>query len=226
MGSFFKQLDLACTDGDFSWNDVANLANGSPSVHLQQALLRTAAGDSVLWEFMLPGDDHAFIPPTLPASAPPSPLAGSTYGWEQRSIGLGYDLPTFDFNSFSFSAISAHATHVAADQMEIVLSYPAAGALDANERRRLSLGILGPTPGPAGTTLQCVLEDAAPADLSILAVDGRVIATLVHGPMPAGSHQIRWPGRDSTGRPLPSGVYFARLRSGGETACTRVLLLR
>ncbi len=226
MGSFFKQLDLAYTDGSFLWNDAANQANGSPAVHLQQALLRNAAGDSLLWEFMLPGDAFTFMPPTLPDSAPPAPLAGSAYGWEQRSIGLGYDLQTFDFNSFSFSVISAHATHVAADQMGVTLSYPAAGALEGTEGHRLSLSILGPSPGPAGSTLRYVLEHAATVDLSILTVDGRAIATLAHGSMPAGSHQIQWLGRDSAGRLLPSGVYFAQLRSGGDRARTRILLLR
>jgi hypothetical protein len=226
MGSFFRPLDLGYSDGRFAWSDAENPAGGSPRVHVQQAVLHNAAGDSILWEFLLPGAAHDFIPPTLPPSAPHVPAAGALYRWEQRSIGLGYDLPTFDFDAFPFSAIVAHASHIASDEMDVLLSYPAAAIGDPTTDRRISLGIQGPNPGRDGAVFLCTLDRAGAAELSISTADGRLVAIPSRGVLAAGAHSIRWSGRDEGGRPLASGIYFARLKTDFGVATTRVLLLR
>jgi flagellar hook assembly protein FlgD len=46
--------------------------------------------------------------------------------------------------------------------------------------------------------------------LEIFNVQGRLVATLVDDYLGAGIHQIRWDGK-SGGRPVPAGVYFARV---------------
>lgn len=72
MSSYFAPLDLAHGSGTFSWNDAANPGNGSPLVHVQTAYIRSVSGDSLLWEFMIPGAVRAFERPILPPWAPPS----------------------------------------------------------------------------------------------------------------------------------------------------------
>lgn len=63
-------------------------------------------------------------------------------------------------------------------------------------------------------------------DLELFDGSGRRIATLVDGPLSAGAHQREWNGRADSGEQLPSGVYFARLRAGGEERKIRVLRVR
>jgi hypothetical protein len=226
MASFFRPLDLAYADGRFDWSDAANPVDGSPAVALQQAVLRNATGDSLLWEFLLPGDRLTLIPPTLPPSAPPAPVAGFPYRWEQRSIGLGYDLPVFDFDAFAFSDILAHVSHAAADRLDVLLSYPAADAPDeVQDTPGLSLHVVGANPVGAEAILRCTLAASSAVDLSILTADGRAVATLAQGSLPAGIHDVRWSARDADGRPLPNGIYFARLRADGKAAVTRILVL-
>jgi bacillopeptidase F (M6 metalloprotease family) len=62
-------------------------------------------------------------------------------------------------------------------------------------------------------------------ELSIYDVLGRARRTVKLGPLAAGSHSWVWDGRDSDGRPLASGAYFARLSAGGETRVQKLLKL-
>jgi len=62
--------------------------------------------------------------------------------------------------------------------------------------------------------------------LEVFDAAGRLAAQLVNGPMSAGRHEVPWNGLGSGGSRLAAGPYFARLGAGGETAITRVTLLR
>jgi hypothetical protein len=52
------------------------------------------------------------------------------------------------------------------------------------------------------------------------------VRTLVSGSAAAGRHEARWLGEDDAGRRASSGVYFVRLRSGGDAATRKVQLQR
>ena len=54
---------------------------------------------------------------------------------------------------------------------------------------------------------------AGPVTLSILDLEGRVVRHLLRGEMPGGRHRVIWDGTDGGGRPVPSGLYFYRLKS-------------
>jgi len=62
--------------------------------------------------------------------------------------------------------------------------------------------------------------------LEIFEPTGRKITTLVNQTLKAGSHTMIWNGRNAAGQPVPSGVYFYRLRSKNFNATRKMLLLR
>jgi flagellar hook assembly protein FlgD len=57
-------------------------------------------------------------------------------------------------------------------------------------------------------------------------VAGRLVRTLVDGPLPAGRHEARWNGRSEGGGAAASGVYFCRLTLPGSSKTRRMVLLR
>jgi hypothetical protein len=57
-------------------------------------------------------------------------------------------------------------------------------------------------------------------------VSGRRVATLASRVMEAGSRTLVWNGKDETGNPSASGVYFLRLRAGTLSATTKLVLVR
>ena len=83
-----------------------------------------------------------------------------------------------------------------------------------------------PNPANPGTQLKFTLLRAGPARVDVYDARGRRVRTLVDERREAGDHQVMWRGRDRTGRPVPSGVYIARLRYGGTTETCRLTLVR
>jgi len=84
----------------------------------------------------------------------------------------------------------------------------------------------GPNPFEASTTLCFSLPRETRATLSILDASGRQVSLLVEGRLRAGTHAWTWDGKDRAGRPLPSGLYFGRLRADDVEHTWRLVLLR
>jgi hypothetical protein len=84
-------------------------------------------------------------------------------------------------------------------------------------------------PNPMGPTTELVagLPATASAELAIVDIAGRVRRTLwTTSEATAGEHRIAFDGKDADGQRLPSGVYLARLRSGGSQTQARLVILR
>jgi flagellar hook assembly protein FlgD len=90
---------------------------------------------------------------------------------------------------------------------------------------QIALAACRPNPSFGPTTFQYSLgAEAADVELAIFDITGRSVRTLVSGPVHVGTHQAVWDGRDDNGRLNRAGVYYYRLRSGGETR-SRLLVL-
>ena len=74
-----------------------------------------------------------------------------------------------------------------------------------------------PNPTGRGTVIKFYVPQAREAHLMIFDAAGRRLRVLANGGVAAGVHQIDWDGRDDSGAPLSSGIYFVRLTVGGET---------
>jgi sugar lactone lactonase YvrE len=78
-----------------------------------------------------------------------------------------------------------------------------------------------PNPFNPSTEIRFALPEAGPVLLEVYDALGRGVATLVDGPMPAGTHSVQF---DASGR--SSGVYYYRLRAGGETQMRRMVFTK
>jgi hypothetical protein len=83
-----------------------------------------------------------------------------------------------------------------------------------------------PNPVMSGTELAFSLEQPSQACLKVYDLAGRLVRTLVDGPLAAGPHSARWDAKDNAGSSVPSGVYFYRLESGGLTATKQLVVAR
>jgi hypothetical protein len=70
------------------------------------------------------------------------------------------------------------------------------------------------------------MMQAGPVRASVLDLAGRRVASLYDGPLPAGSHELRWNGRDGDGLHVANGVYFIQLATPWETTSTKLTVLR
>lgn len=78
-----------------------------------------------------------------------------------------------------------------------------------------------PNPFNPTTTLEYTLERGARVELAVYNVTGQRVATLDEGLRGAGSHRVLFDAAD-----LASGVYYARLSTGGETKSVKMALVR
>ncbi|MEZ5063799.1 MAG: FlgD immunoglobulin-like domain containing protein [bacterium] len=83
-----------------------------------------------------------------------------------------------------------------------------------------------PNPFRDHTTIRYELPRAARVELAVYDVAGRRVRVLDEGERAAGPHRTEWDGLDQSGRPVAGGVYFSRLKSGGSTSTSRVILTR
>lgn len=95
-------------------------------------------------------------------------------------------------------------------------------------RSLLTLRLDGPIPNPVRDACRFLIgmPEAGLAELVLFAVSGRVIRRLWSGPLNVGSHPIDWDGRNDSGEPATSGVYFARLITIGSRIARRLVLVR
>jgi hypothetical protein len=83
-----------------------------------------------------------------------------------------------------------------------------------------------PNPFNPTTTISFTLPETGKVMLSIYDVQGRLVRTLVDGIVGEGYQKCIWVGRDASGSPVGSGVYFYRLTAGDKTLTKKMVLLR
>jgi hypothetical protein len=63
-------------------------------------------------------------------------------------------------------------------------------------------------------------------ELTVHDVAGRRVRRIAAGEFPAGRHELEWDARNESGRPVPAGVYFFRLKAAGIVHSRPVVLTR
>jgi hypothetical protein len=83
-----------------------------------------------------------------------------------------------------------------------------------------------PNPFNPISTIRYDLPHRSEVRLAIYGLLGREVRMLVRGLQEPGNHQTQWNGQDQTGRPVPSGIYIARLVTPEYNKSIKMLLLR
>jgi uncharacterized repeat protein (TIGR01451 family) len=84
-----------------------------------------------------------------------------------------------------------------------------------------------PNPANPSVTIAYALPMESQVKVDIFDVEGRSVATLVDGQMPAGRHSVVWDGRDHTGANAAGGVYFCRVQCcDGQETLNKVIKVR
>jgi hypothetical protein len=83
-----------------------------------------------------------------------------------------------------------------------------------------------PNPFNPETTIRFSLGTAGPVKLSVYNTKGQLVRTLANSQMPSGPHQMLWNGRDESGAPVASGVYFYRLDTDNYNRIMKMVLMK
>jgi len=92
---------------------------------------------------------------------------------------------------------------------------------ESPSKTAVALGMAVPNPFNPTTMIQYILTGPAHVKLRTYDAGGHPVRVLVNGHRAAGSHEVRWDGRNAQGRTLPSGVYFYELSVNGKVVAVR-----
>jgi hypothetical protein len=132
------------------------------------------------------------------------------------------------YNYFNTAAPTA-ATLQAGRAIKITTAGPGAASAHSGTMSPAPLALTldgWPNPAASSTTLRFALGRAQPVTLRIYDAGGRLVQTLLRGPLAAGPHTLEWTGTDARGNPVPAGVYFYRLDGDGASATRKLMWLR
>ncbi len=135
---------------------------------------------------------------------------------QAKTLGLqGY----FTAN-FSAAERTAIATALGIPAADLALEIFSAGEplVGIGERDGGPVRFLSAAPNPFTnrSLIRYGLASAQSVKLAIYSAAGRRIKVLTDASLPAGDHQAAWNGKDHQGRSMPSGVYYAVLKTGGK----------
>lgn len=118
---------------------------------------------------------------------------------------------------YKLAAIDVHGNRGA---FATLLANQVTGVGDAD---RPVLALSAPSPNPSHGSLEFAFSLAGEgrARLQVLDAQGRVVRTLLDGVRPAGRTNLRWDGRDASGRHAGAGLYWVRLETASGSRVQR-----
>ena len=90
----------------------------------------------------------------------------------------------------------------------------------------LALHQNNPNPFNPVTDITFDLPNDSNVKLEVFNMLGQKVASLVDGDVPAGTHTVRWNGKDSNGNEAATGVYFYKLTTEKQTLTRKMILLK
>ncbi len=156
-------------------------------------------------------------------------LSTSRREWERVERRLTDYIPLSSQVRFRFIAADdgeGSVVEAAIDDLEIVTYEEPSGPLP-REVSAIVLARSGPGRFDAPVHIRFgIPSPGRKVTLRIFDVTGRQVSTLVDGETVVGIRDVSWDGRDRAGRRVASGIYFVRLKAGGETVSRQFPMIR
>jgi len=106
---------------------------------------------------------------------------------------------------------------------------PVHGTIDLTKQGPAGV-VSAASPNPltrAGTGISYSLGENGPVSIRIFTVGGRLVRTLKEGEYTtAGTHEVRWDGRDDRGERVVSGIYFVKTIRLDETSVSKLVVMK
>lgn len=159
---------------------------------------------------------------------------GGAIGWRYAGafdLTAGTDSATFDepcageYIKCSIDMIAELAESPELHDLEFTYDVPS-GVGEGPRAPSARLYPAVPNPFNPSTTIRFAVPSAGTARLDIHDAAGRLVRTLVDADLPPGEHAAVWDGKSAAGRAVQSGIYFARLRAGGGSSSSILVLVR
>ncbi|HVP39133.1 MAG TPA: FlgD immunoglobulin-like domain containing protein [Candidatus Saccharimonadales bacterium] len=99
-------------------------------------------------------------------------------------------------------------------------------ATTAPQARAFLLALPAPNPSRVTTRLSFEVPSRGRVRVEVFNVAGARVRTLLDAVLAPGPGSVTWDGNDARGQLVPSGLYFVRLSTAGQTAARKVLRLR
>jgi predicted outer membrane repeat protein len=147
----------------------------------------------------------AGIPDTTGLNLPPWDLIGNIRIWD----GDGNGSVIIDMGAYEYGA----PPYVDIDDNVIV------------QTPEILLHQNFPNPFNPETTIKFNLIESGDVKLKIYNIKGQKVKTLFHEVLAAGQHSVAWNGKDDSGKPVSSGIYFYKLNVNGKTEALKKCLL-
>jgi hypothetical protein len=112
------------------------------------------------------------------------------------------------------------------DQLDFDMTVPVSSAGASPIPKTYALEQNYPNPFNAGTVIRFDLPEAGYVKISVFNVLGQTVRTLADGDMDAGTRMVEWDGRDESGNPASSGVYFYRISANKFSATKKMTVLK
>jgi len=83
-----------------------------------------------------------------------------------------------------------------------------------------------PNPFNSSTTIHFDLPRSTQVDITVYNTLGQSVKTLLDNFQHAGSHEVRWDGKDEKGFSAPIGIYICRMKAEKTNSCFKFLLIK
>jgi hypothetical protein len=159
--------------------------------------------------------------------------------WYYDGVATQWEIFADDVNSAVYDAIVYDGDLYIGGHFDEVGTYDTGGtpsskfgcvsnvvsSVESEVPRGVALSQNVPNPFNPTTSIAFVAPGGnSPVSLVVYDVRGRTVRTLVSGAVVAGPHTAVWDGTNDAGEFVASGVYFYRLRAGGETLVRKMVL--
>jgi hypothetical protein len=159
------------------------------------------------------------------------------YGINVSNLGLFFAHDSVTFNSIGIKYVMIDSSHnriyglvkhfssLIVRENKIVTPIKASGEISVTPVHFV-LRQNYPNPFNPETNIQFQIPQNSNVLIKIFNTVGQEIKTLTNNFYPAGSHSVRWDGRDSFGNQVPSGLYFYHIKAGNFNSSRKLLLMK